>query len=99
MHVALTYNRKKLFLYLDGKVDFSTSAKEAIKTRNNEAFVGIGVERKKTRLFHGMIDEVMIYANVGLSQKEVQDKLIKQVLPVDLNDKLAVRWGAIKANH
>ena len=99
MHVALTYNRKKLFLYLDGKVDFSTSAKEAIKARNNEAFVGIGVERKKTRLFHGMIDEVMIYANVGLSQKEVQDKLIKQVLPVDLNDKLAVRWGAIKANH
>ena len=99
MDVALTYNRKKLFLYLDGKVDFSTSAKEAIKTRNNEAFVGIGVERKKTRLFHGMIDEVMIYANVGLSQKEVQDKLIKQVLPVDLNDKLAVRWGAIKANH
>ena len=99
MHVALTYNRKKLFLYLDGKVDFSTSAKEAIKTRNNEAFVGIGVERKKTRLFHGMIDEAMIYANVGLSQKEVQDKLIKQVLPVDLNDKLAVRWGAIKANH
>jgi hypothetical protein len=99
MHVALTYNRKKLFLYLDGKVDFSTSAKEAIKARNNEAFVGIGVERKKTRLFHGMIDEVMIYANVGLSQKEVQDKLIKQVLPVDLNEKLAVRWGAIKANH
>jgi hypothetical protein len=46
-----------------------------------------------------MIDEVMIYANVGLSQKEVQDKLIKQVLPVDLNEKLAVRWGAIKANH
>ena len=99
MDVALTYNRKKLFLYLEGKVDFSTSAKEAIKTRNNEAFVGIGVERKKTRLFHGMIDEVMISANVGLSQKEVQDKLIKQVLPVDLNDKLAVRWGAIKANH
>ena len=99
MHVALAYNRKKLFFYLDGKVDFRTSAKEAIKTRNNEAFVGIGVERKKTRLFHGMIDEVMIYANVGLSQKEVQDKLIKQVLPVDLNDKLAVRWGAIKANH
>ena len=99
MHVALTYNRKKLFLYLDGKVDFSTSAKEAIKTRNNEAFVGIGMERKKTRLFHGMIDEVMIYANVGLSQKEVQDKLIKQVLPVDLDDILAVRWGAIKANH
>ena len=99
MHVALTYDQKKIFLYLDGKVDFSTSAKEAIKTRNNEAFVGIGVERKKSRLFHGMIDEVMIYANVGLSQEEIQDKLIDQVLPVNPSDKLAVSWGIIKAER
>ena len=99
MHVALTYDQKKIFLYLDGKVDFSTSAKEAIKTRNNEAVVGIGVERKKSRLFHGMIDEVMIYANVGLSQEEIQDKLIDQVLPVNPSDKLAVSWGIIKAKR
>ena len=99
MHVALTYDQKKIFLYLDGKVDFSASVKEAIKTRDNEAFVSIGVERKKSRFFHGVIDEVMIYANVGLSQEEVQSKLIDQVLSVDPSDKLAVGWAAIKAER
>ena len=99
MHVALTYDQKKIFLYLDGKVDFSTSAKEAIKTRNNEAFVGIGLERKKTSFFYSMIDEVMIYANVGLSQEEVQDKLIYQVLSVDPSNRLAISWGIIKAKR
>ena len=99
MHVVLTYNQKKIFLYLDGKVDFSISAKEAIKTRNNEAFVGIGMERNKTQLFHGMIDEVMIYANVGLSHEEVQDKLINQVLPINWSEKLAISWGIIKTER
>ena len=46
-----------------------------------------------------MIDEVMIYANVGLSQEEIQDKLIDQVLPVNPSDKLAVSWGIIKAER
>jgi hypothetical protein len=46
-----------------------------------------------------MIDEVMIYANVGLSQEEIQDKLIDQVLSVDPSDKLAVGWAAIKAER
>ena len=99
MHVALTYDQKKIFLYLDGKVDFITAAKEAIKTRNNEAFVGIGLERKKTSFFYSMIDEVMIYANVGLSQEEVQDKLIYQVLSVDPSNRLAISWGIIKAKR
>ncbi|MBI1923886.1 LamG domain-containing protein, partial [Candidatus Poribacteria bacterium] len=67
MHVALTYDRKEITLYLDGEVDFSTKAKEAIKTQNNEAFVGIGVERQKTRFFNGFIDEVLLYANVALT--------------------------------
>ena len=99
MHVALTYDQKKIFLYLDGKVDFITAAKEAIKTRNNEAFVGIGLERKKTSFFYSMIDEVMIYANVGLSQEEVQDKLIYQVLSVAPSNRLAISWGIIKAKR
>ena len=96
MHVALTYDRNEIIFYIDGEVDFNTKAKEAIKTRNNEAFVGIGVERQATRFFQGFIDEVMLYANVALTQDEIKKELIEKILPVEKKDKLAMTWGKIK---
>ena len=99
MHVALTYDRNEIILYIDGKVDLSTRAKEAIKTRNDEAFVGIGVERQATRFFQGFIDEAMLYANVALTQKEIQQDLIQKILPVEKKDKLAMTWCEIRARN
>jgi len=96
MHVALTYDKNEITLYIDGEVDFKTKAKEAIKTRNNEAFVGIGVERQASRFFQGFIDEVMLYANVSLSQDEIKKDLIQKVLSVEKEDKVAMTWGEIK---
>ena len=96
MHVALTYDRNEVILYIDGEVDLKTKAKEAIKTRNNEAFVGIGLERQTSRFFQGFIDEVMLYANVALSQDEIKKDLIQKVLHVERKDKVAVTWGEIK---
>ena len=99
MHVALTYDQTEINLYVDGEVDSSTKAKAAIKTRNNEAFVGIGVERQKTRFFDGFIDDPVIYANVALSQAEIVKTLIKEPQSVSPQDKLAVTWGTIKAER
>jgi len=99
MHVALTYDSNEIIFYIDGEVDFSTKAKEEIKTRNTEAFVGIGVERQATRFFQGFIDEVMLYANVALTQEEIQKELIEKVLPVERKNKLAMTWGKIKAKR
>ncbi len=99
IHVALTYNQNEIIFYLDGEVDFSVKAKEAIKTRDDEAFVGIGVERQVSRFFNGFIDEVMLYANVALTQKEIQKDLIEKILPVEKKDKLAMTWCRIKAKR
>ncbi|MBM3237714.1 LamG domain-containing protein [Candidatus Poribacteria bacterium] len=96
MHVALTYDRNEIILYFDGEVDVKTKAKEAIKTRNNEAFIGIGLERLTSRFFQGFIDEVMLYANVSLSQDEIKKDLIQKVLSVEKKDKVAMTWGGIK---
>jgi hypothetical protein len=99
MHVALTYDGNEIKLYIDGKVDFSAKAKEAIETRNNEAFVGIGVERQKSRFFQGFIDEVMLYANVGLTEGEINKELIQEILTVESKDKLATTWSKIKEGN
>ncbi len=80
-------------------MDFSTKAMAAIKTRNNEAFVGIGVERQATRFFDGFIDDPVIYANVALSQAEIVKTLIDEPQSVQPQDKLAVTWGTIKADR
>jgi len=40
---------------------------------------------------------VMLYANMALTQQEIKTKLIKEILPIDLQDKLATTWGSIKA--
>jgi len=97
IHVALTYDRKEIKLYLDGEVDYSGKADLPIGIRTNEAYFGIGVERESNRFFNGLIDEVMLYANMALTQQEIKTKLIKEILPIDLQDKLATTWGSIKA--
>jgi hypothetical protein len=99
MHVALTYDSNEVKLYLDGEIDFSGKAKEEIKTRDNEAFVGIGVERQASRFFQGFIDEVMLYANVALTEDEVNKELIQKVLPIERKDKLATTWSKIKTKN
>ncbi len=97
IHVALTYDSKEIKLYLDGEVDYSQKADNPIEVRTNEAYFGIGVERESSRFFNGLIDEVRLYANMALTQQEIKTKLIKEILPIELQDKLATTWGSIKA--
>ena len=99
IHVALTYDKKEIKLYLDGEVDYQEKATLPISVRTNEAFFSIGVEREKSRFFNGFIDEVMLYANMALTQQEIRTNLIKGILPVDWQDKLATTWGRIKAKR
>ena len=103
MHVALSFTKgKEIVLYLDGEVEWKESGKAAdldIETRNNEAFVGIGVERQASRFFDGLVDEVIIYANVGLTQAAIQTELINNPQSVSPLDKLAVTWGTIKRDR
>jgi hypothetical protein len=103
MHVALSFEKgKHITLYLDGKEEWSHNGKAAdiaIETRNNEAFVGIGVERQASRFFDGLIDDPVVYANVGLSQDEVVKTLIEEPQSVSPLDKLAATWGIIKAER
>jgi len=97
IHVALTYDRQEIKLYVDGEVDNSQKSDLPISVRTNEAYFSIGVEREKSRFFNGFIDEVVLYANIALTQQEIQNKLIKGILPVAMVDKLATTWGSIKA--
>ena len=103
MHVALSFTKgKEVVLYIDGEVDWKhdgAGANHAIETRNNEAFVGIGVERQASRFFDGLVDDAVVYANVGLTQKEIQTDLIDTPQSVSPLDKLAVTWGTIKRDR
>jgi hypothetical protein len=103
IHVALSFTKgKEIALYLDGEVEWEDSGAGTgldILTRDNEAFVGIGNERQKSRFFDGLVDDVVIYANVGLTQKEIQTDLIDTPQSVSPLDKLAVTWGTIKRDR
>ena len=104
MHVALTFTKgKEIALYLDGEVEWQGSGDATaldILTRDNEAFVGIGNERQASRFFNGLIDDPIIYANVGLTQAQIQTELMADPqTSVSPLDKLAVTWGTIKGDR
>jgi len=94
IYIALTYDMKEIKLYLDGELELSQAADLPIGVRTNEAFVGIGLERETSRFFNGFIDEVRLYANLALTQQE-----INQIVPVNPKGQLAMTWGGIKAKR
>jgi hypothetical protein len=94
IHVALTYDGEEIKLYVNGEIDLSQAADLPIAVRDSEAFVGIGVERQASRFFNGFVDEVRLYANMALTQQEIQT-----LTPVNPKGQLAMTWGGIKAKR
>jgi hypothetical protein len=68
-HVAGTYNGSQICLYVDGKLDASSTASGTIKINNQPVYIGENSERPG-RFWNGLIDDVRLYS-YDLSADEV----------------------------
>ena len=68
-HTAGTYNGSQICLYVDGKLDVSSTASGTIKINNQPVYIGENAERP-TRFWNGLIDDVRLYS-YDLSADEV----------------------------
>ena len=69
-HVAGVYDGKKVYLYLDGKLDISSEASGRINKNNCPVLIGENAERTE-RQWNGLIDDVRIY-NCALGKADVE---------------------------
>jgi len=68
-HAAGTYNGSQICLYVDGKMDVSSTASGTIKINNQPVYIGENSERPD-RFWNGLIDDVRIYS-YALSANEM----------------------------
>jgi hypothetical protein len=68
-HVAAVYDRSKVSLYTDGRLDTSVEAAGTMRTSNYKVFIGANDE-KPGRNWSGAIDDVRLYS-YGLTGEEV----------------------------
>jgi hypothetical protein len=69
-HVAGTYDGSRMCLYVDGKVDISSTCSGAIDITDKAVYIGENSE-EANRFWNGFIDDVRIY-NCALSQSEIE---------------------------
>jgi TolA-binding protein len=69
-HAAGVYDGKKVYLYIDGKLDRSVDASGLIAVNDFKVSIGENLE-KNGRFFTGLIDDVAIFDN-SLSEEEVK---------------------------
>jgi hypothetical protein len=69
-HVAGTYDGSRMCLYVDGKVDVSSSCKGVIDVTEKSLYIGENSE-EPNRFWNGLIDDVRIY-NCALSQSDIE---------------------------
>jgi outer membrane lipoprotein-sorting protein len=60
-HAAGTYNGSQICLYVDGKLDVSSTASGTIKINNQPVYIGENSERPN-RFWNGLIDDVRLYS-------------------------------------
>ena len=68
-HAAGTYNGSQICLYVDGKLDVSSTASGTIKNNGQPVYIGVNSERPY-RFWNGLIDDVRLYS-YALSADEV----------------------------
>jgi hypothetical protein len=69
-HLVAVYDGTKMYLYMDGELDVSTSAAGSIETNDMPVFIGAN-SKASGRGWKGLIDDVRIY-NYALSEAEVK---------------------------
>jgi hypothetical protein len=92
-HVAMTFDKGKVVLYLDGEADGGGDTNSPLA--GNKLSLKIGADSAGANLFKGVIDEVRVY-NRALSANEIKQNTKAQSLAVNNIDKLATTWGDIK---
>ncbi|HGE71362.1 TPA: LamG domain-containing protein [Candidatus Poribacteria bacterium] len=98
-HVAATYDKKNLKLFVDGEPSGQTALNS--KPLTCEAPFMIGAQPPGgSGPVQGIIDEVSLF-KVGLSDEDIKkiynDGLKPLALPVDVKGKLSTTWGEIRS--
>jgi hypothetical protein len=70
-HVAGTYDGSQICLYVDGKLDASSTASGTIKINNQPVYIG-GNSERPDRFWNGLIDDVRLYS-YALTADEVAE--------------------------
>lgn len=87
-HLAATYDRQSINLYVDGRLDASAQTPEAVNEQSDPVY--IGNRSDAARYWTGLIDEVRIYSFAMDAQMiellYEQDKSCYRLDPYDLND-------------
>jgi len=93
-HVALVRdtNKKKVFLYVDGSLDFEKD--DVTEDLTNDVPLAIG--RHTGEFLVGIVDEAMLFRR-ALSENEIKVAMTpKNLLAVSSTGKLATKWGDTK---
>lgn len=106
-HIAITFDGKKIILYIDGQVDNTIDSKGEILISGcgNPQSIGIGCEVRipergeaNHRYYKGAIDEVRV-SNIARTADEIKESFTSGLqLSVSAKDKLTDTWGRIKIN-
>ena len=97
-HVVGTYDGKEMKIYVNGKLEGTSSVQSGVINYPDRIFFSMGAYKDDNEDFvhNGMIDEVRLYDR-ALSQKEVSNNLKAEGLAVEAAGKLSLTWAQIKA--
>ena len=97
-HVVGTYDGKEMKIYVNGKLEGTSSVQSGAINYPDRVFFSIGAYKDDNEDFvhKGMLDEVRLYDR-ALSEKEVLNNLQAAGLAVEPAGKLSLTWGQVKA--
>lgn len=97
-HVVGTYDGKEMKIYVNGKLEGTSSVQSGVINYPDRIFFSMGAYKDDNEDFvhKGMIDEVRLYDR-ALSEKEVSNNLEAEGLAVEAAGKLSLTWAQIKA--
>jgi hypothetical protein len=96
-HVAATYDGKVGKIYVDGELDSETEIGLSLEANDAPLLLGKAGGTGGAR-FTGLMDEMRL-SNIARTQdeiKELMNKGLALVLPVNIEGKLAIAWGGVK---
>ncbi len=96
-HVAATYDGKVGKIYVDGELDSETEIGLSLETNDAPLLLGKAGGTGGAR-FTGLMDEMRV-SNIARIQDEIRELMNKGlalVLPVNIEGKLAIAWGGVK---
>ena len=96
-HVVGTYDSKEMKIYVNGKLEGTSSVQSGPINYPDRIFFSIGSYKDDNEDFvhKGMLDEVRLYDR-ALSEKEVLSNMEAEGLAVETAGKLSLTWGQIK---